>query len=507
VYIDLEPYHTHTLEYSFYFPASGDFPHFPAHVARNEQLVAFAAPFVLHVVDKPTRIDRQSWDYISQYGSSDEVIAFLNENNVLSLNLERIAWRMRDAEFFGKVTTLLAARHAYNQTLWSYALLHNVVPHCREFLQHAEEIVNECGGRLVSPLLTIDPVVRRSYEFLEYRPLVNARAHRLGPRRQIVNDRFHAQHHRFLTQLAYTRTLSDADLMDVTYYLLLQDRIDEALETFGHVSVDRLTTRLQYDYLAAYMQLFRFDFAAARTIAEKYADYPVDRWRNVFAALAAQVNEAEGQEIKTVDAEDQGQQQTELAATAPSFDFQVQGRQIILNYQNLDRVRVNYYLVDVELLFSRNPFVQQFQGQFSSIRPNVSEDVALDAGTSGTRAIELPAALNNKNILVEIVGGGVTRNQPHYAHSMTVQVIETYGQVRITQEATGKPIPAAYVKVYAQTANGQVRFYKDGYTDIRGRFDYASLSTNDLDHAQRFALLVVSDEHGAAVREAAPPQQ
>jgi hypothetical protein len=90
---------------------------------------------------------------------------------------------------------------------------------------------------------------------------------------------------------------------------------------------------------------------------------------------------------------------------------------------------------------------------------------------------------------------------------MAIQVIESYGQVRVTSAATGKPIPAAYVKVYARKADGQVKFYKDGYTDIRGRFDYASLSTNDLDDSRRFAILVVSDEHGAAVREATPPKQ
>ena len=169
---------------------------------------------------------------------------------------------------------------------------------------------------------------------------------------------------------------------------------------------------------------------------------------------------------------------------------------------------MNYYLVDVELMFSRNPFVQQFQGQFSSIRPNFTEDVALESAlTGGTRAIALPPALNNKNILVEIVGGGVTKNQPYYSHSMAIQVIDTYGQVRITEASTGKPIAAAYVKVYARTDDGRVKFYKDGYTDIRGRFDYASLSTNDLDQASRFAILVVSEQHGAAVREATPPQQ
>jgi hypothetical protein len=53
--------------------------------------------------------------------------------------------------------------------------------------------------------------------------------------------------------------------------------------------------------------------------------------------------------------------------------------------------------------------------------------------------------------------------------------------------------------------DGEVKFYKDGYTDLRGKFDYASLSTNDLDNVDRFALLVLHDQQGAIVREASPP--
>ena len=52
-----------------------------------------------------------------------------------------------------------------------------------------------------------------------------------------------------------------------------------------------------------------------------------------------------------------------------------------------------------------------------------------------------------------------------------------------------------------------MQFYKDGYTDLRGRFDYASLSTNELDVAQKFSLLILSDDHGAVVREANPPKR
>jgi hypothetical protein len=52
-----------------------------------------------------------------------------------------------------------------------------------------------------------------------------------------------------------------------------------------------------------------------------------------------------------------------------------------------------------------------------------------------------------------------------------------------------------------------VKFYKDGYTDLRGRFDYASLSTDDLGGVRKFAILILSEDHGALVREATPPKQ
>ena len=53
----------------------------------------------------------------------------------------------------------------------------------REYLPHVDSLVAQCGGPIASPLLSIDPVERHAYEHLEYRPLVNARAHALGSRR------------------------------------------------------------------------------------------------------------------------------------------------------------------------------------------------------------------------------------------------------------------------------------------------------------------------------------
>jgi len=61
--------------------------------------------------------------------------------------------------------------------------------------------------------------------------------------------------------------------------------------------------------------------------------------------------------------------------------------------------------------------------------------------------------------------------------------------------------------VYARLADGSVKFHKDGYTDLRGRFDYASVNTPERQAIQKFSVLVLSETKGAVIREAATPQQ
>src|SRR5262249_12127428 len=128
VHLSLEPYHTQTLEYHFYFPSAGKYSDFPVHVAKNETLIAAAGPVTLTVVDKATKIDTGSWDYVSQYASADDVLKFLANHNINALNLDKIAWRMHDAKVFESAIKLLTQRHVYQNTLWSYSLLHKVVP-------------------------------------------------------------------------------------------------------------------------------------------------------------------------------------------------------------------------------------------------------------------------------------------------------------------------------------------------------------------------------------------
>ncbi|MCA9213857.1 MAG: hypothetical protein KDB27_12385 [Planctomycetales bacterium] len=502
--IELPAYQTQSIEYHFYFPAAGQFEHYSARINKDNVSIAAATPFSFNVVDEPTVIDRKSWNYVSQQGSDDEVITFLQDENLEGVELSKIAFRMKEKAFFTRTVEVLAQRFSYDQTLWSYAVLHDVPVQIEQYLNHADQFVASCGASLHSELLQFDPVARKTYEHLEYRPLVNARAHRLGPTRKILNDRFHQQYHRWLKTISYRRQLTANECLAATYYLLLQDRIAEAWAWFERINPEELDSQVQYDYAAAYLDFFNEDQHRARSLANRYADYPVDRWRKLFGNVASQLNELDSGKTELVDATNRDQQNANLAQSDVAFDLTVDDDKVELSYRNVPSVKVNYYLMDIELLFSRSPFVTQHSNQFSFVEPNLSDVKALPASETQV-AIDVPDSLNNKNVLVEISANGQTQAKPFFSNSMSVFLQQNYGQLQVVDKGN-RPLPETYVKVYAEMQNGKVQFYKDGYTDLRGRFDYTSLSTNQLDSVNRFSILIMSDKNGAAIREATPPK-
>lgn len=51
------------------------------------------------------------------------------------------------------------------------------------------------------------------------------------------------------------------------------------------------------------------------------------------------------------------------------------------------------------------------------------------------------------------------------------------------------------MKVFAKNKTGEGLFYKDGYTDLRGKFDYATISGNSgkLSEIEKFAIFVTKE--------------
>jgi hypothetical protein len=535
----LEPYTTQTFEYFFYFPGANKpgakFAHYPVQVSRAEQTVGAAKAFAFHVVPRLTQFDKASWDYVSQYGTEAEVFAFLEQNNIARLNLERVAWRARQSvDFFRKLIALLEKRHAYSEPLYRYAVVHNDTAPLREWLRHRDDFLAQCGPLLDAKLVQIDPVERRRYEYLEYSPLVNQRAHRIGAEHKIANPVFRGQYQALLTSLAHKPALDEMDAMDVVYYLFLQDRVEEALARFHAIKPEQLPTRLQHDYLRCYAAFYEAQLAEARGIAAQYATHPVDRWRKLFAEVTAQLDEIEGRAPARPgdDVPNRDKQQSELTATEPTFDFKVENRSIALSWKNVGEVAINYYLMDPEFSFSSSPFVSQDASRFAVIKPNQSAAQPLPAGRD-TLEVPLPAEYARANVLVEVVAAGQRKAQAYLSNTLKLALTENYGRLDVRDSANDKPVSRAYVKVYARLRGGTVRFFKDGYTDLRGRFDYASLNSSDharpmpeprassngggldyqmlrpgeLNNVEKLALLVLSESNGALVREVTPPSE
>jgi len=90
---------------------------------------------------------------------------------------------------------------------------------------------------------------------------------------------------------------------------------------------------------------------------------------------------------------------------------------------------------------------------------------------------------------------------------LKVQVLENYGELKVMHIESGMALPKVYVKVfYMHMHTSNNLFFRDGYTDMRGKFDYAQTSGDKLKDVRRFAILVQSDHYGAKILEVDRPR-
>jgi hypothetical protein len=83
------------------------------------------------------------------------------------------------------------------------------------------------------------------------------------------------------------------------------------------------------------------------------------RFECAFKALAQAVNEARGADAADVEDPSRQQDIDRLAAQAPSLELKVESGKIFVTAHNVPRVMLNLYPMDIELLFSRKPFLEK----------------------------------------------------------------------------------------------------------------------------------------------------
>jgi len=519
----LEPFAVQRIEYAFYFPTAGNFGHYPVSVGIDGQLVARGNERTFNVVATPSKLDEESWPAVAAFGDATKIEAFLAEANLRKIDLGLVAHRMKDRAIYNVVTRQLFANQIDKPELWGYAFHHRDISGMRTFLSQQAAFVKDVGPAFQSDLLDIEPIDRHLYELLEYSPLVQARIHPLKDERDILNPTFKQQYLNLMQVLAHQSQADTTQRLSIVYYLILQNRIEEALQQFEKVDADQVETKLQYDYLAGYLALQRSDFAMATRLALGKQDHPVPRWRERFSTLLSNVRQREqllqGSGLAaTGNGKNNGvlsgnadlsladrDQRNADAATAESFlKVDVDGASVKIEHRNTKNATVNFYAVDLELLFSKTPFVREDLAAMAMVEPTRSERIETDS-KDGVHQFRLDEKLARQTLLVEVVSGAARSTTLYYGGKLSAYVSQGFGQLQVADSVNRQPVEGAYVKVYARHQDGSVLFYKDGYTDLRGRFDYASHSTGELATTQRFAILVIDPERGATLQEAAPP--
>ncbi|KAH7828059.1 uncharacterized protein MONOS_6486 [Monocercomonoides exilis] len=616
-------------------------------------------------------------------------------------------------KMFYAVLSILASRMHYVDEIWKYSFLFNGPTWAiSEYIRHHKLGMKKAIGDFEycdTTLFRINPMEEGTISLYEYSPLINPRVYRMGSQREILNSNLNEQWKKFLRYAAHYPyfmrkkrwyeekmeqekgvivdpgyLMEDEDLIVIVYYLLLQDRLEEAKELFSRLekrrgdesgyqvrssrntpaasalsggmggyaySKDELHTNqqatsssssisgdsivqarkyrkydrviqrdeemnIQYDYLRAYLDFCMPTndedafgengtipstphpptpayggilptskatlpaLSVARSIASKYRDYPISRWRTLFADLASQIDEIDalwGVESETAakdvprssasssesslvmeiesEREFRRMHQLEIKVKAdPTFHIQVNPSAFTLTMQQTNGksqfVKLRFYKVDIELLFSRCPFLkhQTRANRFSVVRPSyemivkwdvlhtptasmATSAVSVDSGaatSSGlplakSMTIKLPEEMRNTNCFVEAEYCHLVRTAPLLSHEMEVDVIDHSGKVFVRRADTHAPLPQVYVKVYRKknpteaVSDSNHCYVRDGYTDLRGCFDYACILT-DTDrvaesasssmsnlHQQRYSILIMSDFFGADVREADSP--
>ena len=521
----LEPFAVQAIDYQFYFPKPGEFVHYPVAVSAEGQLIARGVEKTFRVVEVPSEDDSVSWEKVARTGSAAEITDFLATTNLWQLDWLLVAHRMQDQDVYRAITTALRQARMPVTELWAYSVKHRDEQGMQTYLSLRDDLVSRVGPVFDSALLDVEPIERRMHEILEYSPLVRARIHRLGEQDEILNPTFLNQYRQFVRVLGYSPRIDDSEQLVLSYYLLLQNRIEEAIAAFAKVEREAVETKLQYDYVQAYLAMHQEQIDVAERIARTHQHHPIARWAQRFGALASQLNQRrdlnQPQQLVSVDNReekpiepgtgdlavmDRERRQEAAAQQQPEVVIRVEGDSLKIDHRRAVEATVNLYGVDLELLFSKAPFVREDLQRMAMVKPTFREEIRFDTPT-GVARFDFEGDLRRRTLLVEVVAGAARSTALYYGGEMTTYVSESFGQLQTTDASTHRPISAAYVKVYAKYPDGSVRFYKDGYTDTRGRFDYASLSANDAKGATRFALLVLSDEKGATLHDVSAPNR
>jgi hypothetical protein len=339
--------------------------------------------------------------------------------------------------------------------------------------------------------LKIRPTEHGGWESFEFDPLVNPRAHRFADQERLTHPAAAKHFEFFLDILSWKPVLNAEDQLALTAQLLLQDRINEALTRFDAIDPAGLTSRMAYDYLRAVVLFHRSQAEEARVIAQEYATLPPGLWKDRFGKVIAQADEIVALQVP------HKAEERKPGEEAPSLDLALSpDGKLLLRQHKLDKTLLQLFSVDLEVLFSKDPFLAGDGASLPGIRANDTREVVLAAAET---SVELPENFRKGNVLVAARSGGTKMLKVLDSRALEMIRQPQHRTLQVFDSSSRLPLPRCYVKVYVRGAGGEARFHKDGYTDLRGKFDYLSHTGENLGEIRKISVLISHPEKGARI--------
>ena len=377
----------------------------------------------------------------------------------------------------------------------------------------------------------------------------NARKHHFGKNNinkeiNIPNVEFKKTYEKFIINLLPLNELTIKENLQLTYYLIIQDRMNEALDIFNRIKKEEIecnnkSYKIQYDYIYAYLD-FTFgypEFKIAKSLCNYYKDFPLLHWKEKFEDIEEELLEYENKDNKDnvpmdIMEEDKDKKSIikELKEKEPKLSLNIENKEgkIVLLYNNINEITIKLYFIDLEMLFTREPRISEIinkssdndndnnkdnkyiKEKFGFVQTNYTETIKTPESNNNNKSTnsmiyEIPKIYQKKNLLIEVNYESIKLLDLYLSSNLYVIITESLGELQVLDKNL-KPLIKAYVKVYAKLNNDNVQFYKDGYTDLNGKFNYLFLNSDLLEQVKKFYIYVSEGNHGEIIKECFPPK-
>jgi len=168
----------------------------------------------------------------------------------VKFELSNVYWLCKDSLFYTEALKILQSKNIYDHRFQSFSIFHKDEANMRVYFNSSQaNVKRRVGTQFRSTLVEVNEHEESHdlFNFLDYFPLVNARAHRVGgmdsassnssneTKQWILNKNLRETYMNFMIQMVIKRKWSASDRLMFVNYLLMQERVTEAVEEFKKI--------------------------------------------------------------------------------------------------------------------------------------------------------------------------------------------------------------------------------------------------------------------------------